>query len=133
MKCLKLSTPPPRCWVLLALVAPALACVQPALRPVPAGATAVSRDKAVRMGLASMEYGQQFVVVCEKQEPSRFPYPGPGCSQIAGMSADIHRDNWSSNYLNYDDPQDPSNAGLLTRQGSEPSPQIRPKISRTAA
>jgi hypothetical protein len=68
------------------------------------------------MGLASLEYGQQFVVVCEPQEPSRFRYPGPGCSRIAGMSPDIHRDNWASYYLNYDDPKDPANAGLLGRQ-----------------
>jgi hypothetical protein len=68
------------------------------------------------MGLASLEYGQQFVVVCEPPGQSRFRYPGPGCSQIAGMSADIHRDSWSSSYLNYDDPSDPSTAGPLTRQ-----------------
>ncbi|HYO58867.1 hypothetical protein [Archangium sp.] len=65
------------------------------------------------MGLASMEYGQQFVLTCGKGGASLFPYPGPACSRIEGMSFDIHRDNWSSNYLNHDDPQDPSNAGLL--------------------
>lgn len=68
------------------------------------------------MGLASMEYGQQFVIVCDPREPSRFVYPGPRCSQIAGMSFGVHSDSWSSNYLNYDDPDDPASAGMLTRQ-----------------
>lgn len=103
-------------WV-LGLVCPVLGCIQPTVRSVPGDATVVARGEAVRWGLASMEYGQQFIVVCDDQKSSRFPYPGPGCSQVAGMSFDIHRDNWSSNYLNYDDPQDPANAGLLSRQG----------------
>ncbi|HEX7996688.1 MAG TPA: hypothetical protein VF506_22450, partial [Streptosporangiaceae bacterium] len=102
---------------MLVLVSPALGCVQPTVRPAPSDTAMVSRDEAVRMGLASMEYGQQFVVVCDHHGPSRFPYLGPGCSQVAGMSFGVHSDNWSSNYLNYDDPQDPANAGLLTRQG----------------
>lgn len=103
-------------WVVIATVAPALACGQPALRPVPGETTAVARDAAVRMGLSSMEYGQQFVVVCTHQEPSRFLYPGPSCPAIAGMSADIHRDSWTSEYLNYDDPEDPANASPLVHQ-----------------
>ncbi len=76
------------------------------------------RSDVVDLGLAAMEYGQQFIVTCEEEaDRSRFFYPGPGCARVEGMSFDIHRDNWSSNYLNYDDPKDPSNAGLLTRQG----------------
>ncbi|WP_394825920.1 hypothetical protein [Pendulispora albinea] len=55
------------------------------------------------------------MVRCDDRRAPFF-YDGPACAQIVGMSFDIHRDNWASNYLNYDDPSDPSNAGLLTHQ-----------------
>ncbi|MCY1023871.1 hypothetical protein [Pyxidicoccus sp. MSG2] len=91
----------------------------PAAARAPDAVSGAARPASVvrALGLTAMQYGQQFVVTCEDDDPSPFFYPGPGCARVEGMSFDIHRDNWSSNYLNYDDPQDPSNAGLLTRQG----------------
>ncbi|MFP2924812.1 hypothetical protein ACLESO_06265 [Pyxidicoccus sp. 3LG] len=102
-------------WAVALLLTAGSAVAQTALEAAPGEARHPSVVRA--LGLTAVEYGQQFVVTCEEGDPSPFFYPGPGCSQVEGMSFDIHRDNWSSNYLNYDDPQDPSNAGLLTRQG----------------
>jgi hypothetical protein len=116
MHCIGSSVTLTRCLVLWSILAVLPASAQEAWRSATHDGTALGRAAAAAMGLVSMEYGQQFVVVCQERAPSRFPYPGPACPQVEGMSFDIHRDNWSSNYLNYDDPQDPSNAGLLTRQ-----------------
>lgn len=79
-------------------------------------AAASCRSDGAELALAAVEYGQQFIVTCEEDGPSRFFYPGPLCARVEGMSFDIHRDNWASNYLNYDDPADPSSSGLLKRQ-----------------
>lgn len=84
--------------------------------PPPAACVAHPPDRAAVLSLAqaAVAYGQQFVVACSGD--AALAAPTPSCAALSAMSPGLHRDNWAANYLDYDDPLDPSTSGLLTQQ-----------------
>ena len=97
-----------------ALLAPLLVAACGAPPPAACVATPPNRAEVLALAQSAVAYGQQFVVACSGE--GAFAAPTPSCAPLSAMTPGLHRDNWAANYLNYDDPLDPSTAGLLTEQ-----------------